>query len=55
MLMFKEVTVFYPDGVGSMCCEILLLVCSVLLNNAQFFYTPEGTANGFIFQYLESL
>lgn len=49
VMVFKKVTVFYPDGVGSLCCEILLLICSVLLNNAQFFYTLEGTVNGFVF------
>lgn len=49
MGMFKGVTVFYTDGVSSLYCEILLLICSALLNNAQFFYTLEGTVNGFIF------
>lgn len=48
-MVFKEVTVFYPDGIGSLCCEILLLICSVLLNNAQVFYSLEGTVNAFNF------
>lgn len=48
-MVFKGVVVFYPDDVGSPYCEILLLICSVLLNNAQFFYTLEGTVNGFNF------
>lgn len=49
VMVFKGVTVFYLDGVSSLYCEILLVICSVLLNNAQFFYTLEGTVNGFIF------
>lgn len=49
MPMFKEFTGFYPNNLGSLCCEILLLFFSVLLNNACFFYTLEETINGFIF------
>lgn len=55
MLLFKEVMVFHPHGVSSLCVKFCCWSAQYLLDNVQFFYILEGTVSGFIFQYLELL